>query len=64
MSNLENLVERWKDVKNETGEIFLQGNVIREIENLKLQFERGCLSRIPPGGGSTRNENLHKTGGL
>lgn len=28
--------------------------------NLKIHIERGCLSRFPPGGGSTRNENLHK----
>ena len=33
---------------------------MHEIDNLKVHIERGCLSRIPPGGGSTRNENLHK----
>ena len=60
MSNLERLTERWKDVKYDNGEAVLNGNVVHEIENLKVHIERGCLSRIPPGGGSTRNENLHK----
>jgi len=60
MRNLEHLKERWKDVKYDNGEAVLNGNVVHEMENLKIHIEIGCLSRIPPGGGSTRNENLHK----
>lgn len=59
-SNLQHLTERWKDVKYDNGEAVLNENVMHEIDNLKVYIERGCLSRIPPGGGSTRNENLHK----
>ena len=60
MSNLECLTERWKDVHYDNGEAVLNRNVLHEIENLKVHIERGCLSRIFQGGGSTRNENLHK----
>ena len=60
MSNLENLTERWKYVTYDNRKAVLDVNVIHEIENLKVHIERGCLSRIPPGGGSTRNENPHK----
>jgi len=60
MTNLERLTERWKDVKYDTGEAVLNANVMHELLNLKVHIERGCLSRIPVGGGSTRNENLHK----
>ena len=59
MSNLECPTERWKDVNYDNGEAVLNGNVLHEIENLKVCIERGCLSRISQGGGSTRNENLH-----
>ena len=60
MRNLECLTERLKDVKYDNGEAVLNRNVVHEIEKLKVHIEKGCLSRIPPGGGSTRNENLHK----
>lgn len=60
MRNLECLTNRWKDVKYDNGEAVLNENVVHEMDNLKVHIERGCLSRIPPGGGSTRNENLHK----
>lgn len=60
MSNLEHLTERWKDVNYDNGETVLNENVLHEIENLKVHIERGCLSKISQGGGSTRNENLHK----
>ena len=60
MSNLEHLTERWKEVNYDNGETVLNENVLHEIENLKVHIERGCLSKISQGGGSTRNENLHK----
>ena len=60
MTNLERLTERWKDVKYDTGEAVLNANVMHELVNLKVHIKRGCLLRILVGGGSTRNENLHK----
>ena len=31
-----------------------------EIENLKLHIQKGCCSRLPPGGGTENNERLHR----
>lgn len=50
MSKLECLAERWKDVNYDNGEAVFNGNVLHEIENLKVHIERGCLSRISQGG--------------
>ena len=60
MSNLEKFAERWRHVCYDSGEPVLNGNICRELENLKIHIKKGCLSRIPTGGGSARNENLHK----
>ena len=59
-ANMEKLLHRWKDVKYESGETVLNANVCKEMEKLKCHILKGCLSRIPPGGGSNRNENLHR----
>ena len=31
-----------------------------EIENLKKHVEKGCVSGVPPGGGTENNERLHR----
>lgn len=33
---------------------------IQEVNKLQKHVEKGCLSGIPPGRGTNRNENLHK----
>ena len=35
-------------------------DALKEIRNLRVHINRGCLSNIPPGCGTERNENLHK----
>ena len=39
----------------------LPASAIREIEKLKRHVLEGCLSDIPPSGGTHGNEALHKT---
>lgn len=39
----------------------LPASAIREIEKLKEHVLKGCLSDMPPSGGTHRNEALHKT---
>ena len=39
----------------------LPASAIREIEKLKKHVLEGCLSDIPPSGGTHGNESLHKT---
>lgn len=38
----------------------LTKNTIAEIENLRNHIRKGCLSNIPPGYGTERNEQLHR----
>lgn len=55
--NLNSFLERWMNVPN--GPL---GNLqtTREIESLRLHIQKGCLSDIPPGCGTERNEHLHR----
>ena len=39
----------------------LPASAIREIDKLKKHVLEGCLSDIPPSGGTHGNEALHKT---
>ena len=34
---------------------------VKEIDNLKKHVIKGCLSGIPPSGGTNRNEAIHKS---
>lgn len=33
---------------------------MKELKNIEIHIKRGCLSNIPPGCGTTRNERLHR----
>ena len=35
-------------------------SLYHELENLKVHIERGCLSGLPPDGGTENNERLHR----
>ena len=37
-----------------------RNDLLSEIENLKKHVEKGCVSGIPPGGGTETNERLHR----
>ena len=37
-----------------------RNDLLSEIENLKKHVEKGCVSGIPPGGGTENNERLHR----
>ena len=37
----------------------LNSAMIKEIESIKKHMQKGCLSEIPAGFGTNRNENLH-----
>ena len=42
------------------GWLLLQQTFFTELEKLKKHINLGCLSNIPPGCGTNKNENLHK----
>ena len=58
--NLDLFLRKWKDHKHEQDDI-LPSAAIHEISKLRIHVGKGCLSDIPPSGGTNRNEALHKT---
>jgi hypothetical protein len=53
---LDNFVSYWSS-QNET---LLRPTFLQEVRKLKRHISRGCLSNIPPGAGTNRNEALHR----
>lgn len=51
--------DKWKDAKDEHGVLLFKQATIHAISNLKVHIMAGCLSDIPPGGGTNRNERFH-----
>lgn len=60
LRNLDHFLKKWKDQKHETDDILLSA-AIHELSKLRMHIGKGCLSDIPPSGGTNRNEALHKT---
>ena len=55
--NLNSLTERRVNVPdNPLGHL----QTAKEIENLRLHIQQGCLSDLPPGCGTEKNEQLHR----
>ena len=54
-SNIRNWVKKWLEI----GGDLITESVLSEIENLLVHVRHGCLSGIPRGCGTNRNENLH-----
>ena len=54
--NLNSFIERWSNVPYSP----LTEATFIEIENLCKNIQKGCLSEIPPGCGTERNEGLHR----
>ena len=50
---------KWKDMYYD-GKPILNKAAMKEIENLKVHINKGCLSNIRPGRGTNRNEALHR----
>lgn len=57
--NIDNFLIQWKSVEYE-GTKVIPPSAINEIEKLLVHVRKGCLSDIPPSGGTSRNEGIHK----
>ena len=57
--NIDNFLIQWKSVEYEGTKVIPQ-SAINEIEKLLVHVRKGCLSDIPPSGGTSRNEGIHK----
>ena len=54
--NLNSFVDRWSNIPDNP----LTNATFAEIINLREHIKKGCLSDIPPGCGTERNEGLHR----
>lgn len=54
--NLNSFIERWSNIPHSP----LTNVTFTEIANLRQHVQKGCLSDIPPGCGTERNEGLHR----
>ena len=59
LDNVNQFVKKWENAEM-NGWYILNENVVNELCQLKVHIERGCLSGIPPGCGTNKNENLHR----
>ncbi len=50
LSKLDTFTIKWKDSADDKG--------INALKNIKRHISAGCLSGIPPGGGTNRNESI------
>ena len=58
LKNIDNFMRQWKTVEFNCIPL-LPSSAVHEIEKLKGHVTKGCLSGIPPSGGTNRNETLH-----
>lgn len=56
MENLNRFINRWNTLANSP----LLEDTMSEIEKLKKHIMNGCLSGLPPGFGTEKNERLHR----
>ena len=59
LGHLKEFLGTFKHMTGETGERLFPLSAIRQLDQLKLHIEEGCLSGIPPGSGTERTEELH-----
>jgi len=58
-TNIVKFLNQWKDVEYNGTKLIPQG-ALDEVNKLLIHVEKGCLSDIPPSGGTSRNEGLHR----
>ena len=59
LKNLDEFTKKWKDAEFKDWHI-INDNVMDALDYIRVHISKGCLSGIPPGCGTNRNENLHK----
>ena len=56
---MERFLKRWKDAECQGTKVLTQ-SALKEIDNLRIHIQKGCLSGIKPGRGTNGNEELRK----
>ena len=59
LEKLDAFISKWRDVSHNGVKIF-KPDTFKALNNLKHHISAGCLSNIPPGRGTNRNERFHE----
>ena len=60
LTKLNAFVEKWRNVHDNYGRLVFTADTIPATDKLKRHITKGCVSNIPPGAGTNRNEGFHK----
>ena len=60
LTNLDRFVKNWENLEV-AGEKILSKNARDQLHKLRAHIEKGCLERIPPKAGTSRQESMHKS---
>lgn len=58
--NMDEFVKRWRCARDSSGNPIFRADTHIAINNIIRHIKIGCLSQIPPGGGTTKNERFHQ----
>ena len=56
---IDTFLAKWNEAEIQ-GSFILNAKAKKELHSLRTHASKGCLSEIPPGAGTNRNENLHR----
>lgn len=59
LNSFDNFVRKWEKLKDSTDTPIFSSDALKACMNLRKHIEKGCLSDIPTGTGTNRNEKLH-----
>lgn len=59
MQHIDMFENKWKNVSDTKGRSIFSTQTASAITNLKRHIKNGCLSEIPPGAGTNKNERFH-----
>ena len=59
LSKMNKFVDKWKDVQGSSTMHVFTSETTPAIDRLKRHISSGCISNIPPGEGTNRNERFH-----
>ena len=57
---LESFLVKWKDTRDNNNVKLFKTETVTALHNLKGHITNDCLSDIPPGGGTNKNERFHE----
>ena len=58
--NFDAFAAKWKNVADDGGVKLFSTDTTKAVQNLKRHVSAGCLSNIPKGGGTAKNERFHQ----